>query len=224
MFTTNRRFPRPTSVVSACLIAGLALTLGACGTPPDSDRSDVVLSGRKSTPPIAKPLSAVQVRQVKQVKIVGLTKSALPETALSATRVLVSDFNLPSQTAEALADGNPATFWHVKNPIKDPRHWIILDFGKPVRVKAVAVLSRSRFNEQLWRGANAIFAGGRTASPTKGWTELATLVMDEGIRKSQKQDWVIFAAPADKPYRYYRLSIKDPSFLSLAELKVIPAA
>ncbi len=130
----------------------------------------------------------------------------------------VSDFLSP-HTADSLVDGNPQTFWHVKNPPETTRHWVRIDFGEPVTITGLAILPREGFASQLWDGDNAVFQGSNSQNNEADWVEITKLSVDKAKLSTEDWHWLQYEIPNTTAYRYYRILIDDPSFFSIAELK-----
>ncbi|MFH0941793.1 MAG: discoidin domain-containing protein [Chloroflexota bacterium] len=132
--------------------------------------------------------------------------------------VTASSFNQYHESEKSLVDDNGDTYWHVANPPQSSVHWVSFDFGEPVTVTGLALLPRNSYVDQLWNQANAVFQGSN--EPTKdGWVAIARLFVDKEEVALKGWDWLRYNLPGSSAYRYYRLLIDDPQFLSLAEIK-----
>ncbi len=128
-----------------------------------------------------------------------------------------SDVNNPNEMADCLVDGNPQTFWHVANPPQTSRHWVTMDFGRPVYPSELLVMPRQGFVSQMWDGENAVFQGSQDG---QSWQDITTLPVDKSILPADIPV-LTFPISEDNAYRHYRLFIDDPGFYSLAELRLL---
>jgi hypothetical protein len=107
-------------------------------------------------------------------------------------------------------------YWHVQVPRVEARPWIIVDMITEQAVAAVGVLGREDL-PQMWTGYRAVLEGSRDG---KGWALLGRLGMNAGTG----QGWTYFVLPKGEAWRYYRLSIHEWSFMSMARLYLFTAA
>ncbi len=126
-----------------------------------------------------------------------------------------SDINDPTQNAQALVDEDPGTFWHIEIPPKTSRHWVAMDFGRPVQPTGLSVLPRRGFPDQLWSGENAILQGSQNG---QFWQDITRLLLDKESLPSGSSQVLSFVIPAGTAYRHYRLFINDPGFYALGEI------
>jgi hypothetical protein len=129
-------------------------------------------------------------------------------------QIIVSSSNSASEGKEELLDGNPNTYWHVKNPREGKEDWMELDLKQKRCVKIIRFLPRQELN-QLWSSDNAIWEG---SNDKKSWELIAKLDMSK--EKSNKIGWIDFLLPDAEAYRYFRLRVNDPSFFSIGELEI----
>jgi hypothetical protein len=115
---------------------------------------------------------------------------------------------------EALLKGDG--FWHVVLSPKAASDWLKIDLGEACQLAALAVRPRSDNPEQLWRGDGAEL---QASDDGATWTGLVRLKLENSELNSS--DWITFLLPGDiGEYRYYRLFITSPEFVSLAGLRV----
>ncbi|MBM3157951.1 MAG: discoidin domain-containing protein, partial [Chloroflexi bacterium] len=114
-------------------------------------------------------------------------------------------------------DGN--TFWHVKYPPASPVHWVTFDFGELVVVNGLAVLPRAG-NVQLWDQDHAIFEGSNNRNDESSWIKISKLPINKTSLDEKGWGWLSYSLPNTAAYRYYRILIDDPGFLSLAEVRL----
>ncbi len=131
--------------------------------------------------------------------------------------ISVSSFNQPWENKESLIDGNIDTYWHVKHPSESSVHWITFDFREPVTVEGLAILPR-KGNIQFWDHDHAVFQGNNKLIGQAGWTNIARLFVDKTAIETKGWDWFRYTLPNSTAYRYYRILIDDPKFLSIAEI------
>ncbi len=119
---------------------------------------------------------------------------------------------------EYLIDEDADTLWHVKYPPESSVHWVAFDFGKPVTIEGLAILPK-KDNTQFWGQDNALFQGSNDPDSKAGWKGIARLFTDKAALESRGRDWLRYTLPNATAYRYYRILIDDPKFLSIAEVK-----
>jgi hypothetical protein len=134
--------------------------------------------------------------------------------SITNEQITVSTVNSAGENKENMIDGNPNTYWHVKNPKTANEEWVQLDLKQIKNVKYLAILSRKGLN-QLWTWDNAMWEG---SNDSRNWKFIARLDMRKN--QSDKSGRIAFALPDAGPYRYFRLRVNDPSFFSIAELQL----
>ncbi len=108
------------------------------------------------------------------------------------------------------------SFWHVVLSPKAATEWLKVDLGEARQLEALAVKPRPDNPEQLWRGEGAAL---QTSPDGRAWTGLVRLKLENS--KLNGSDWITFLLPGDAgAYRYYRLLITSPEFVSIAGLRV----
>ncbi len=169
----------------------------------------------------------VLVRSEDRVEVINLAVHLTGETTspnpyilgLSSQLVVdASSYYKPQETATSLVDDKDYTFWHVKYPPESSVHWVTFDFGEPVIIKELAILPRDG-NIQTWDEDHAIFQGSYNPNNETGWVSIARLFVDKATLEAKGWDWLRYSLPDTTPYRYYRILINDPLFLSMAEVK-----
>ncbi len=136
--------------------------------------------------------------------------TSIPEIDSTANLLLddgvtltASSYNRDSQTAAALLDDDPDTFWHIdENKLGEPA-WVKVDLGEgnAAAVTAVAARPRTDFSFQFFRNAAL------QASPDGvNWTTLAQIVQED---EPDVGYWSYCSVENDDAYRYYRLLIID---------------
>lgn len=157
-------------------------------------------------------LESVLNRQVTSKGVLGYNPGRLKMIKLPKEGLRVSSVNDLNVGGNNLIDGDPLTFWHAKNPRLELVEWVVLDLGVEKEVKMLRILPRRGY---LWKGNNAVWEGSNDGHT---WQTITTLQMKK--LKLRNDRWVSFVLPKAHAFRYYRLKIADPFFLSLAELEV----
>lgn len=169
-------------------------------------------------------------------------------TIAEAKRIVLTDGRLTTSSSNEnrgnLVDGDPSTFWHVKHPreevivfvdigmkserqIRVPREPIVfvdIDLERERQVKLIRILPREKSNGQMWGGRGAFWLG---SNDRHKWRLIAGLDVDVEFLKETNErvlgddDWINFILPEDSAFRYYRLKIIDPAFLSFAEIQLL---
>ena len=133
---------------------------------------------------------------------------------LESSQLEVSSVNNPTQDKDNLVKPGTQSFWHVTAPREENPAWVIVDVGEKLPVTLLRVRPRVAAPYNIWDGPKATLE----ASDNKiEWTHPVTLAID---RPSLSNDWVYFPLPSEEPFRYYRLSISDMSFFSIARLEL----
>jgi hypothetical protein len=107
-------------------------------------------------------------------------------------------------------------YWHVMVPRVEARPWITVDMRTEQAVAAVGVLGREDL-PQMWTGYHAVLEGSEDGA---GWILLGRLGMDKATVKG----WTYFVLPEPRGWRYYRLSVHEWGFMSMARLNLYTAA
>jgi len=110
---------------------------------------------------------------------------------------------------------NEFDVWHVKVPRETDAEWVIIDLESKRRLSALAIRPRAEHLSQLWLGDTAVLQGG---NDKKTWSAIAKLELN--LEELNDKSWITFVLPNISSYRYYRLYISDPDFVSMAGLKV----
>ena len=167
---------------------------------------------QQATPaPSPTPAPAVQIPVVPGKQ--GLDLSSYGKIELEASHIEVSS------THEVHGKENLLTelgYWHVKFPKETDEAWVIVDLGHKGRLDVLAIKPGIDFPHQSWRGDTAVLEKG---NDMQDWTPLARLEIK--VEELNGQDWIAFVLPENADsYRYYRLLITYPNFLSLGGLAV----
>lgn len=146
----------------------------------------------------------------------GIDLSSYRNIELDISRVIVSSINQVSEGKENLIQGIGNHYWHVKFPKETAEEWVIVDLESAGGLAALAVRPRTGHLDQIWKGNTAILQG---SNNKEQWIPLVSLRLDtEGLNEDV---WIIFILPKEfGPYRYFRLFISDPNFLSLGGLEI----
>lgn len=190
----------------SCLVLMLATSMivVGCGqkTPPGSATTS-------TTPPIS-PVSGIPAVMGKQ----GIDLSSYGKIELSESSIEVSSINELWQGKENLIKGLGDPFWHVKYPKETAEAWVVVDLGSEKRLNVVAIRPRKDQLDQIWNGDTAVLQG---SNDKEKWVSQVTLrLYPKGLNSN---DWIALILPEKiGSYRYYRLFISDPNFLSLGGL------
>ena len=152
--------------------------------------------------------------EIRPIPYIDLTSYI--KVPLEGSFIELSNFGDPGQT-QSLVDGNPDTFWHVEYPPQTDEHWVLIDLGTPDAIDALSVEARRGVVSQFWDGAKATLQG---SNDKETWTSLGALTVDKSTLNNEEPQWVSFSIKSRAAFRYYRIFIKDSSFLSLAELEI----
>ena len=159
------------------------------------------LSARNPKPP--------QIQGTQQFDLSPYTKVPLESSQLE-----VSSINDPTQGKANLVQPGSGGFWHVKMPRKEERAWVLVDLGIGRPVSLLRVKPRTGFPDQMWYGYTADL---EASNDKQNWTTLAVL----GVHQADlTDDWVYFLTGNLQSYRYYRLSVWDRYFLSMARIEL----
>lgn len=110
-----------------------------------------------------------------------------------------------------LSDAAGATFWHVGLPKETDEAWVLVDLRSEGTLAALGIRPRTDYLTHLWKGGSAVLQG---SNNREEWVPAVELVLNQG--ELNAVDWIIFVLPNDiGPYRYYRLLITDPDFISM---------
>jgi len=152
------------------------------------------------------------VAGVQQLELTAYTRIPLEESQLE-----VSSTNHPAQGKDNLVKQGMAGYWHVKIPKEETRPWILVDMKTKQSVAALGIIGRKGTN-QMWRGYRAVL---EASDDKQNWKVLARLGLSDD---ASRDEWTYFQFPESRPYRYYRFSTYDWSFMSLARLTMyVPA-
>ncbi len=120
-----------------------------------------------------------------------------------AAAISLSTNNRDDQTASALTDHDPHTYWHVSlDHIGEPA-WVIVDFGEgnEKKVRSLAALPRQDIPRQFFRSAKLLgSADGRDWATISGITQES---VPDGA------SWNKWTFQNDEVFRYYQLLILD---------------
>ena len=161
-----------------------------------------------------------------------LTRSAAPQTVLGKQGVDLGGYskvelNYDQIEVSSVFQGyggenlirDTGSFWHIGVPKESDQAWAIIDLRSEMQLGAVAVRPRSDHLSHLWKGDNAALEG---SSDSKAWDTLAKLRLDHDALNGR--DWIAFMLPEGAgPYRYHRILINDPEFISMAGLALYTA-
>jgi len=161
-----------------------------------------------TTPSPAIPQSAI-VNAVQQFDL-----SLYARIPLDSSQLEVSSVNNPTQGKENLVKPGTGSFWHVTAPREENPAWVTIDLTNQQPVNVLRLKPRTGFTGQLWDGNRAVLYASNNG---QDWTPLTTLNIE---RASLRDDWVYFSLPSEEPFRYFRLSINDMSFFSIARLEL----
>ena len=156
----------------------------------------------------ASNLKPLQIQGTQQFDLFSYAKIPLESSQLE-----VSSFNGPWGKAD-LVKGGTEGFWHVEMPRQDEQEWVLMDLESERPVSLLRVRPRANFPNQMWYGYTADL---EASNDEQNWTTLAVL----GIPQTNlTDDWVYFLVGNLQPYRYYRLSVWDMYFFSMARLEL----
>ena len=116
-------------------------------------------------------------------------------------------------------DGDPATFWHSRWKPDEPKHphEIVIDFGAPLRIKAVVYTGRAEMDNGRVKDYE-IFG----SDDNKSWQPMA-----KPGRLANSADEQVIQLPTPVTARYMKFVAKSEihgkPFASIAELDIIPA-
>jgi hypothetical protein len=139
--------------------------------------------------------------------------SQYQKIAVDASRLNVSSFLNSNTGKENLVKTGTDGFWHVKVPREENPAWLSVDFSQGESVALVRLRARSDYTLHLWDGNKAVI---HASNDGQNWVPLALLGID---RVAVEDDWITFQLLSPKPYRYYRLSFYDMTFLSLGRIE-----
>jgi len=143
----------------------------------------------------------------------GITLSGYGKITLDANHIEVSSTYKDWGKENLLKESG---FWHVPVPKETNEAWVIIDLESERQVDALAIKPRADLVSHLWKGNNAVLEG---SNDKTGWTALVGLELNH--EQLNDTDWIAFILPDDMDsYRYYRLFITDPGFISMAGLNV----
>ena len=200
---------RPPALLTVWLVVGLLLTalVSACAPGPAETYPDNYSPGAKPLPDSAGHQPPVPfVAGVPQLELTVYTKIPLTESQLE-----VSSINHATQGKDNLVKQGIAGFWHVQAPKKETRPWILVDMKTKQSVAALGIIGRKGTN-QMWRGYRAVL---EASDDNQNWEVLARLGLNDD---APRDAWTYFQFPESRPYRYYRFSTYDWSFMSLARI------
>lgn len=197
----------------------------ACATP-DARLSYQVDDGKVQ--PYAGPF---ELRRAAKVTVQAASGEALPFTsvvefpAFSArglwTVASCDSFQQGEGEAEHAIDGDPSTYWHTQWQGGEPRHphQLVIDFGKPLRIRGAVYQARSGKD-----GQNGRVKGYQLFLSTDGrsWGSPAAtgeLLDQEGAQR------IMFGQPATARYLKFVATseMRGKPWAAVAELDVVPA-
>lgn len=155
----------------------------------------------------------LRIRGVQEIDLSNFAK--IP---LEAQQLQISSLNHPSQGRESLVQPGVEGFWHVKVPKEETRPWIMVDLGEERPLALLRVLPRAGQAQQMWRGSTTDL---QASHNEQNWATIATLSI---IPWPPTEDWINFPLLSSQAYRYYRLSIWDTDFYSMARLELYQLA
>jgi len=160
--------------------------------------------------PVANQTEApLSIRGVQEIDLSNYAK-----VPLEAHQLQVSSLNHPSQGPESLVRPGIEGFWHVEMPRKEVRPWIMVDLGHERPLALLRVLPRKGQAQQIWHGHTADL---QASNNQQKWVTIAVLGI---IPWPPQDDWISFLVLSSQPYRYYRLSVWDRYFYSMARLEL----
>jgi len=105
-------------------------------------------------------------------------------------------------------------FWHVEIPKETDEAWVVVDLGGEARLDVIAVRPRTEYLSHLWSGDAAVLEG---SNDKQEW--IAEVRLELNHEELNERDWIAFVLPEDiGSYRYYRLFISEPDFISMGGL------
>ncbi|MBU2534896.1 MAG: discoidin domain-containing protein, partial [Chloroflexi bacterium] len=132
---------------------------------------------------------------------------------LTESQLQVSSFSDPWYKDYLVKSGTEG-FWHIQRPRQEERAWVLVDLGTEQAVPLLRVKPRTDFAEQMWFGYTAEL---EASNDKQNWTPLAVL----GVHQTNlTDDWLYFLVGNLQPYRYYRLSVWDIYFFSMARMEL----
>lgn len=163
----------------------------------------------------SKPLSGC--REIT-IGIMGYMPGVQKRIILSEDRITVSSFNNQNQNKNNLIDNNMGSFWHIKYPKNEPDafEFVNFDLGDRKEIKVLKVMPRPGNDiVQMWDGDGAYWEG---SNDRHVWQIITRLQVNRSELKDG--EWINFILPEYQAFRYYRLKITDPDFLSFAEIEL----
>jgi len=133
---------------------------------------------------------------------------------LDESQLEVSSTNNPNQDKDNLVKPGTQGFWQVKTPREEMPAWLTIDLFTPEAVAILRLKPRAGFTEHLWDGNRAVL---HASNNGQDWTPLAALGIE---RLTLADDWISFQVLTTKPYRYYRLSFFDATFLAIGRIEL----
>lgn len=75
-------------------------------------------------------------------------------TITSSNIRIFADSNLGCHFADNLFDGDIMTFWHISMDRLGKQNFLLIDFGKKVKISRIMALKRQSYNNQFWKNAS----------------------------------------------------------------------
>ncbi len=177
--------------------------MGGCAPPATPVPSQVPTSTPAPAPELPEP-SVVSGKQ-------GVDMSSYGKIELDADHIEVSSTHKDWGKEHLLKE---AGSWHVPVPKETNEAWVMVDLESQRQLDALTIKPRPDLLEHLWQGDAAILEG---SNDKQIWTAEVRLELNHD--QLNDTDWITFVLPEDiGSYRYYRLFIYDPGFISMAGL------
>lgn len=159
------------------------------------------------------PLPAPARRPLEIRGTTELDISPYTRILLESSQIEVSSYNDPWSKEHLVKPGIDG-FWHIQHPRETSEAWLLIDTGDPQPVSVIRVLPRENIPSQLWYGYTARL---EASNDLTNWSSLATLGI---LEKELTGDWVSFLIGNLESFRYYRLTINDAYFFSMARIEI----
>jgi hypothetical protein len=123
-------------------------------------------------------------------------------------------------SVNAAFDDNAWSAWKPKIEQGVDAPWLALDFGEPIGLARMDILFGPLGTSQRDSNAGEFLLQGSDESLEDGsWTNLNRLVSHALRTDEHGREWTIFAIPASRSYRYYRLLGTSPSDPEIREIR-----
>ena len=191
-------------LVSLVSLFVVCVTASSCHSTTDGVSGNHQGDQRESTLDWEQPWTLIEGEQFVDV-------GQYSKITIHDTQVTVSSVLHPYHGKSNLFSSDPDGFWHIDVPQQEPRSWILIDMMDERSVSAIGILARKDVN-QLWAGYSAVFEASEDAN---NWEVVARLGLNSDLLANE---WIFFDVPSYLPKRFYRISIHDWKFRSIAEL------